>query len=131
MLKPLIDRQDHQLARAAKLSLHQDARQIALHAGIVGLIIVQDRANGRCHVVSPMHTNVLPGPIAKPMLRRNADRRLSAERRNPRQCAPFHPFEERAARGRDEREIIGTASLIERRDCIAAAGDRDERTVAR
>ena len=42
MFKPLINRQDDKLAGAAKLSLHQNTRQIGLHAGTVGTVIVED-----------------------------------------------------------------------------------------
>ena len=43
------------------------------------------------------------------------------------QRAPFHPFEEGAARRRDEGEIVRHAGVVESRDRVAAAGDRDQR----
>ena len=42
MLEALIDRQDHQLAGAAELALHQDAGEVGLGAGIVALVGGQD-----------------------------------------------------------------------------------------
>ena len=46
------ERADHdarQLARAAEPSLHEDAGQIGLHAGIVGFIVAQNRFDRRRH----------------------------------------------------------------------------------
>ena len=42
MLKALIDRQDDQLAGAAQLTLHQDARQVGFGAGRIAFVIIED-----------------------------------------------------------------------------------------
>src|SRR3546814_4813057 len=56
---------------------------------------------------------------------------LGFQRVDARQRLALHPFEERAARGRDKGEIVRYAGLVERRDRIAAARDRDQRSFAR
>src|SRR3546814_3191693 len=56
---------------------------------------------------------------------------LGFQRVDARQRLAFHPFEESAARGRDESEIVRHAGMVERRDGIAAARDRDQRSFAR
>ena len=42
VLEALVDRQDHHLAGAAELALHQDAGEVGLGAGIVALVIGED-----------------------------------------------------------------------------------------
>jgi len=51
VLEALIDRQDDHLAGAAELAFHQHPAEVALHAGIVALVIRQDLLNdsGRAH----------------------------------------------------------------------------------
>src|SRR3546814_3045856 len=56
---------------------------------------------------------------------------LGFQRVDARQRLALQPFEERAARGRDKGEIVRYAGLVERRDRIAAARDRDQRSFAR
>src|SRR3569623_2698847 len=58
-------------------------------------------------------------------------RRSAAERLDPRQFLPFHPFEEGAAGGRDECHFARHPSLVERRDGVAAARHRNQGSVAR
>jgi len=61
MLETLVDRQDHQFAGAAQPAVHENARQIALGAGIVALVIGQDLANalGNFHISEPSLLSVL------------------------------------------------------------------------
>ena len=42
VLEALVDRQDHQLAGAAELAVHQDAGEVRLGAGIVAFVIGED-----------------------------------------------------------------------------------------
>ena len=53
-----------------------------------------------------------------------------AQRLDARQRLAFHPFEEGAAGGRDIGEFVGDAGRVERRDRVAAAGDRLQLAVA-
>ena len=51
---------------------------------------------------------------------------LMLQHLDARQRLAFHPFQERAAGGRDIGEIVGDAGMVERRDRVAAAGDRNQ-----
>ncbi len=42
VLEALVDRQDHHLARAAQLAVHQDAGKVGLGAGAIALVVVED-----------------------------------------------------------------------------------------
>ena len=46
VFEALVDRQDDELAGAAQLALHQDARKVALHRGAGGFVFVEDRFDG-------------------------------------------------------------------------------------
>src|SRR3989440_8883951 len=50
--------------------------------------------------------------------------RARFERRHGGQRLALEEFEERAASGRDVIDVVGDAELVDRRDRIAAAGDR-------
>ena len=51
-------------------------------------------------------------------------------RRDAGQYPAFQPFQERPAGRRNVAELIGDAGMAQRRDCVAAAGHRDERSGA-
>jgi hypothetical protein len=46
VLKALVDRQDHHLARAAEAPVHQDAGQVGLGAGAIALVVIEDFLDG-------------------------------------------------------------------------------------
>ena len=46
VLYPLVDRQDHHLAAAAQPSVHQHAGEVALCAGAIALVVVEDSLDG-------------------------------------------------------------------------------------
>ncbi len=55
VLEALVHRQDHQLAGAAELALHEDAGEVGLGARVVALVVVEDRLDLRrdLHRMSP------------------------------------------------------------------------------
>jgi hypothetical protein len=46
VLEALVDRQDHHLAAAAELAVHQHAGEVRLGAGAIALVVVEDLLDG-------------------------------------------------------------------------------------
>jgi hypothetical protein len=92
VLEALVDGQDHELARAAELPMHQDARKVGLRAGIVALVIVEDALNllRDLHEVFSLARTAVSGPRSSPtgcILQLSGGR--ASLTKKPRSHAPF------------------------------------------
>src|SRR5690349_9738188 len=63
VLEALIDRQDHHLAGAAELAVHQQAGKVRLGAGAIALVVVEDLLDGTAdlHGGPPFSNGVIAG----------------------------------------------------------------------
>src|SRR3546814_3503476 len=59
MFEALIDRQDDHLASTTQTAMHQHARKLALHTGIIALILIENGFDGWRHGRSEEHTSEL------------------------------------------------------------------------